>query len=190
MVTIHNFLFRSRSESIKSLEFFYFIHDLFVSLVSKYGQSNNSLILDFLRLLGGFYLWESKKIEGYTQALKDSVFWESRQFYRETMITFISGELTALEFAGEFYDRLLLEKAKADDLLHDYKQQVDIKLSPKSFQFSKIILSFELPLEAYQDEMEEVEDQELSQNDLTFTEDYFREAIANALEEVNKYFPD
>jgi hypothetical protein len=38
--------------------------------------------------------------------------------------------------------------------------------------------------------MEEVEDQELSQNDLTFTEDYFREAIANALEEVNKYFPD
>lgn len=69
--------------------------------------------------------------------------------------------------------------------------QLHIQLDPNSFQFSKIILGFELPLEAYQNEMEEfeVEDQ-VPENDLSFTEDSLRKGVKRAIKEVNKYFTD
>lgn len=69
------------------------------------------------------------------------------------------------------------------------QKQVDIELNPKSFQFSKIILNFELTLGVYQNEMEEfkMEDQ-VPINGLSFIEDSLRKGVKRALEEVNKYF--
>ena len=66
---------KNRNESIESLEFFYFLQKLFLSLRGTYGKSTNPLILDFLELLEGFYSRESKKIYPYMQALTDQVFW-------------------------------------------------------------------------------------------------------------------
>lgn len=68
------FLRKSRNQDIESLEFFYFIHKLFFRLVGEYGKTNNPLIIDFLKVLGGFDSWESKKIDAYSKALTDSVF--------------------------------------------------------------------------------------------------------------------
>ena len=107
------------------------------------------------------------------------------------MQKFVVGELNALEFAQEFSDRLLAEKAESNILLEDFQKQADIELNPKSFQFSKIILDFELVLEVYQNEMEELEvGDQLSENDFSFTEDSLKEGVRRALEEVNKYFAD
>ena len=93
------FLKKNRNQSIESLEFFYFLQKLFFSLRGTYGKSTNPLILDLLKVLEGFYSWESKKIYPYMQALTDKVFWGSSKFYRETMRKFVGGELNALEFA-------------------------------------------------------------------------------------------
>ena len=82
----------------------------------------------------------------------DFVFWKSKEFYRETMQKFVLGELNALEFAQEFSNRLLAEKAQSNILLEDFQKQADIQLNPKSFQFSKIILNFELLLEVDQND--------------------------------------
>jgi len=107
------------------------------------------------------------------------------------MQKFVVGELNALEFAQEFSDRLLAEKAESNILLEDFQKQADIELNPKSFQFSKIILDFELLLEVYQNEMEELEvGDQLSENDLSFTENSLKEGVRRVLEEVNRYFAD
>ena len=107
------------------------------------------------------------------------------------MQKFVVGELNALEFAQEFSDRLLAEKAESNILLEDFQKQADIELNPKSFQFYKIILDFELLLEVYQNEMEELEvGDQLSENDLSFTENSLKEGVRRVLEEVNRYFAD
>jgi len=48
------FLKKSRKQSIESLEFFYFLQELFLSLVGEYGKSTNPLIIYFLKVLEGF----------------------------------------------------------------------------------------------------------------------------------------
>jgi hypothetical protein len=107
------------------------------------------------------------------------------------MQKFVGGELNALEFAQEFSDRLLAEKAESNILLEDFQKQADIELNPKSFQFSKIILKFELLLEVYQNEMEELKvGDQLSENELSFTEDSLKEGVKRELEKVNQYFTD
>jgi len=107
------------------------------------------------------------------------------------MEKFGGDELNALEFAQEFLDRLPAEKAESNILLEDFQKQTDIELNPKSFQFSKIILDFELLLEVYQNEMEELEmGDQLSENDLSFTEDSLKEEVRRVLKEVNSYFAD
>ena len=89
------------------------------------------------------------------------------------MQKFVTGELSSLEFAEEFSDRLLAQKAEANNLLKDFQKQANIELNPKSFQFSRIILEFELPLLAYQDEMEDLEAaDQLTKDNLSFTEDF------------------
>ncbi len=181
---------KNRNQSIESLEFFYFLQKLFFSLRGTYGKSTNPLILDFLKVLEGFYSWESKKIYPYIQALTDQVFWGSSKFYRETMGKFVGGELNALEFAQEFSDRLLADREEANNLLEDFQKQANIELNPNIFEFSKIILDFELLLEVYQNEVEELETGESSENDLSFTQDSILEGVKHALEKTNKYFTD
>lgn len=107
------------------------------------------------------------------------------------MQKFVVGELNALEFAQQFWDRLLAEKEESNILLKDFKKQVDIELNPKSFQFSELLLDFDLPLEVYQNEIEELEmGDEFSENDLSFTADSLKERVRRRLEEVNRYFED
>lgn len=165
------FLKKNRNKSIESLEFFYFLQKLFLSLRGTYGKSTNPLILDFLKVLEEFYSWEYKKIDPYPymQALTDQVFWRSSKFYRETIRKFVGGELNALEFAQEFSDRLLADREEANNLLEDFQKQANIELNPNIFEFSKIILDFELLLEVYQNEVEELETGESSENYLSFT---------------------
>ncbi len=184
------FLKKNRNQSIESLEFFYFVQKLFLSLRDTYGKSSNPLILDFLKVLEGFYSSESKKIYPYIQALTDQVFWESSKFYRETMRKFVGGELNALEFAQEFLDRLLADREEANNLVEDFQKQANIELNPNIFEFSKIILDFELLLEVYQNEVEELETGELYENDLSFTQNSILEGVKHALEKINKYFTD
>lgn len=148
------------------------------------------MILDFLKVLEGFYSWEAKKIYPYIQALTDQVFWESSKFYRETMQKCVGGELNALEFAQEFSDRLLADREESNNLLEDFQKQANIELNPNIFEFSKIILDFELLLEVYQNEVEELETGESSENDLSFTQDSILEGVKRALEKINKYFTD
>ena len=184
------FFKKNRNQYIESLEFFYFLQKLFLSLRSTYGKSTNPLILDFLKVLEGFYSWESKKIYPYIQVLTDQVFWGSSKFYRETMGKFVGGELNALEFAQEFSDRLLADREEANNLVEDFQKQANIELNPNIVEFSDIILDFELLLEVYQNKVEELETRESSENELFFTQDSILEGVKRALEKINKYFTD
>ena len=49
------FFKKNRNQSIESLKFFYFLQKLFLSLRGTYEKSTNPLILDFLKVLKGFY---------------------------------------------------------------------------------------------------------------------------------------
>ena len=106
------------------------------------------------------------------------------------MRKFVGSELNALEFAEEFSDRLLADREKANNLVKDFQKQADIELNPNIFEFSKLILGFQFPLEVYQNEVEELETRELSENDLSFTQDSILEGVKCALEKINKYFTD
>lgn len=181
---------KNRNQFIESLEFSYFLRKLLRSLRITDERSTNPLILHFVTVLEGLYSWESKKVGPYLLALQDQVFWGSSQFYRETMQKFVGGELNALEFAQEFSDRLLADKEKANDLVEDFRKQANVELDPNIYEFSKIILAFEIVLEVYQNEVEDVETGELSENDLSFKPDSILEGVKNALAKINKYFTD
>lgn len=181
---------KNRNQSIESLEFYFFLKKLFLSLRDTYRENTNPLILDFLKVLEGLYSWESKKICPCLQALTDQVFWGSNKFYRETMRKFVGGELNTLEFAQEFSDRLLADREEANHLVEDFRKQANIELNPNIFEFSKIILDFELLLEVYQNEAEELETGELSENDLSFTPNSVLEEVKHALKKIDKYFAD
>ena len=165
---------------------------MFKYLTQKYENNNNSLIIDFIKTINDLTSWEFRKTRGYSQALTDSVFWESREFYRQTMIEFLAGKLNGLEFTTIFWDRLSVEKAKSENLEKNFKKQNSIELNSKSFQFSKIILAFDLLLYSYQSEIEDLNtEDEVSDNDnLCIREDYIREHVKLVIEEINKYFMD
>ena len=189
------FFKKNRNQYIESLEFFYFLQKLLFSLKSRYGKSINPLILDFLNVLEIFYSWESKKIYPYIRSLTDQVFWKSSKFYRETMREFVNGELNVLEFAEKFSDHLLADKEKANNLVEDLQKQANIELNPDIFEFSKIILDFELILEVYQNEIDdyEIDDynrKESCENNLSFTQDSILQIVIQALEKSEKYFTD
>ena len=184
------FLKSNRDQYIESLQFFYFLNKLFFYLLDKDQKTTNPLILGLVKVIKTFYSWESDKISPYLQALKDQVFWESSKFYRETMQKFVDGKLNALEFAQEFSDRLLADREKANNLAKDFQKQANIELNPNIFEFSEIILNFELLLEIYQNEAEDLKTGELSENDLSFTQDSVLEGVKRALEKLNKYFID
>ena len=54
-INLYEYLTPPRNQSVESLEFFYFLQELFLSLVGEYGKSTNPLILDFLKVIEGFY---------------------------------------------------------------------------------------------------------------------------------------
>lgn len=181
---------KNRNHAIESLQFYYFLRKVHLSLRGTSEKTSNSLVLNFVTILEGLETWESHRIQPYLSALDDEIFWKSSNFYRATMQKFVDGELNALEFAEEFSDRLLADREKAKDLVEDFQKQADIEFNLDIAGFSEIILAFQLPLEVYQNEAEDLETGELSEKDLSFTPDSILEGVKLALEKINKYFKD
>ena len=113
----------------------------------------------------------------------DSVFWESWEFYREIMIKFVAGELNGSEFVDQTLYSILSDKKEAQSLEEDFQRQITLELDSKSFQFLKIILNLQLPVEAFDDEPEEDDEN-------YFTEEKLREGVKLVLIAMEKYFKD
>lgn len=134
------------------LKFFYCISDVQSYLVTDYGKSKNILIVNFLNLLELSSSWYFSQVKNYCQSLIDYVFWQSRDFYFESLRKFVAGELNASEFVNRVLYPILSNKREADDLKREFSRQVNLDLDSKSFEFSKILLALILPLEGFDEE--------------------------------------
>ena len=174
------FFQEDRKKSIESLEFFFFLGDLYLSLLEK-NDTENSFIQEFLGVIASNYSWQYYKIKNYATSLKDYVFWESSEFYLKSMQKFVSHELTGAEFVNEFFFKILNDRKEYSILQKDFKRQAKLELNPKSYQFSEIIDNFYLALEAF--------DSEPEPGDSGFlTEDQLRQIVKDVLPRVEKYF--
>jgi hypothetical protein len=99
------FFNEDRKESIQSLEFFFFLGDIYFSLLKK-NDTENIFIQEFIKVLGKNYFWQQYTIKNYEISLRDHVFWQYREFYLEQMQKFVSHELTGREFVNHFYFKL------------------------------------------------------------------------------------
>lgn len=89
-----------------------------------------------------------------------------------------------IKFYIQFYlIKNLSDKKEAQSLEEDFQSQLTLELDSKSFQFSKIILNLQLPIEAFDDEPEEDDEN-------YFTEEKLREGVKLALIDMEKYFKD
>lgn len=122
----------------------------------------------------------------FVPSLKNCVFWRSRFFYSEIMEDFVNGKLNGIEFAESFYDRILDDKEKFDNLLNYYQKEKEfyIEIYPRSFKFSEIIIEFEGYLPVYINEMEE----RIYEDKLLITEECLKEEIGRALKYTDLYF--
>ena len=182
-MNILKFFEKSKEESSELLEFFYCLAEVVNSLKIKYRKSNNILIVNFIKLLEWCRSWLSTQVEDYAQSLTDYIFWQSRQFYLENMRKFVAGELSGSEFVDRVLYSILSDKKEAQSLEENFHDQLTLELDSKSFQFSKIILNLQLPIEAFDDEPEE-------DNGKYFTEEELREGVKFALIDMEKYFKD
>jgi len=177
------FFNEDRKESIQSLEFFFFLHDFYFHLLEKTEKTNskNSAMNEFVDAIKSYYDWQFYKIHNYSASLMDYVFWQYREFYLEQMQKFVSHELTGREFVDHFYFKLLNDRDESNLLKKDFKKQERLELTPKSYQFSKIIDDFYFALEAFDGEPEP--------GDSSFlTEDQLRQIVKDVLPRVEKYF--
>ena len=99
------------------------------------------------------------------------------------MQKFVSHELSGSEFVSTIFFRILKDKKESNLLKKDFERQATLELNPKIFQFSKIISSLYLVLEAFDEELE-VEDS------ACLTEDQLRQIVKDVLPKVQKYFID
>ena len=115
------FFQEDRKKSIESLEFFFFLGDLYFSLLKKTDTENN-LIQEFIGVIASNYFWQSYKIKNYSISLRDHVFWESSEFYLKSMQKFVSHELTGAEFVNEFFFKILNDRKEYSILEKDFKR--------------------------------------------------------------------
>ena len=94
-MNILKFFEKSKKESIESLGFFYCLAEVVNYLQSKYGKSNNILIVNFIKLLEWCRSCLLSQVEDYEQSLTDYIFWQSREFYLESMRKFVAVCLNA-----------------------------------------------------------------------------------------------
>lgn len=177
------FLGESQKESIESLEFFYFLCEIDVSLLKKYRSSKNSLIQGFLRTVAEYKRWQVSRVNDYATALSDSVFWESSEFYLESIQKFVSGEYSGSEFVDMMFYRIIDDRKKALLLAKDFQKQTRVTINPKNFEFSKIIYDLKLVLITFDDEPEDGDSSYLTENQL-------REIVRTVLPKVERYFTD
>ena len=168
----------NRKEQIQSLEFFQCLTEVVNYLQINYGDNKNIAILGLLQVLVCYRDFQWSQIRDYGQLLSDSIFWQSRKFYRKNMRKFVDGELDGSEFVSRVLYRILSEREDAQNLEEDFYRQRTIDLDPKSFQFSKIILNLVLPLEGFDEDP----------NKSFFNEKELQDGIKIALKEMDKYF--
>jgi len=97
------------------------------------------------------------------------------------MQKFVSHELTGREFVEHFYFKLLNDIDEHHFLKKDFKKQETLKLTPESYQFSKIISDFYFVLKAFDDDPEPDDSTFVSENQL-------RQIVKDVLTRVEKYF--
>ena len=72
-MSIKNIFEDNRSQSIESLEFFFFLKEIYFSLLEK-NDSKNNQIQEFIDIIGKNYYYQSYKIQDYITSLHDYVF--------------------------------------------------------------------------------------------------------------------
>jgi hypothetical protein len=110
----------NRSQSIESLQLF-FLREIYFSLLEK-NDSENSLIQEFIDVVGNNYYWQSYKIQNYVTSLSDHIFWESSKIYLESMKKFVSRECSASDFASTVFFLILNDKNRSELLIKDFKK--------------------------------------------------------------------
>ncbi len=150
-MSIKNIFEDNRSQSIESLQFFFFLKEVYFSMLKK-NDSKNNQIQEFIDIIGKNYYWQSYKIQNYITSLRDYVFWEASEIYLENMKKFVSHESSVSDFACTVYFLIFLirnDTKESECLIKDFEKQATLELNPKIFQFSKIISDFELLLEGF-----------------------------------------
>ena len=177
-MNIKNIFEDNQSQSIESLEFFFFLTEIYFSLL-KDNDSKNTQIQEFIDIIGKNYYWQSYKIQNYTTSLRDYVFWESSEIYLEAMKKFVSYESSASDFACRVYFLIRNDIKESEYLIKDFEKQSTLEFNPKIFQFSKIISDFEFVLEGF-----------IPEPTTNLTEDELRQIVKDILPKVQKYFTD
>jgi len=71
-MSIQNIFEDNRSQSIESLEFFFFLKEIYFSLWKDNNRENNQ-IQEFIDIIGKNYYYQSSKIQNYITSLPDFV---------------------------------------------------------------------------------------------------------------------
>jgi hypothetical protein len=177
-MSIKNIFEDNRNQSIESLEFCFFLKEIYFSLLEKNNSKNNQ-IQEFIDIIGKNYYYQSYQIKDYITSLRDYVFWESSEIYLENMKKFVSHECSAADFACTIYFLIRNDIKESECLIKDFEKQATLELNPKIFQFSKIISDFELVLEGF-----------IPEPTTNITEDELRQIVNNVLPKIKKYFTD
>ena len=168
---------KNREKIIESLQFYYFLSEVYLNLEKKYSQTKNPLIKKFLKFLNWFWSWQHYQIKDYEQLLMDYPFWKSRKYYFEKISQFLSYEITALDFTVEIIYPIRADTREARELITNFRLQKEIILDYNSLKFSQIFLSLTPILEGFDEDTEQS----------FFTEEEFRQSIKNAWVELEKY---
>lgn len=177
-MNIKNIFTNDRDQSIESLQFFFFLNEVYFSLLKlKHENNENNQIQEFIDIIGKNYYYQSYKIKNYIISLNDYIFWQSRQAYIENMQKFIDEDCSTLDFAYRVYFLIKNNKKESESLVKDFKKQLTLELNPRIFQFSKIIGDLELVLEGF-----------IPESTTDLTEDELKIIIKNVLIKIQNDF--
>ena len=168
----------NREKSIESLQFSFFLKEIYFSLLDE-NDSKNSQIQEFINVVGKNYDWQSYQIQNYVTSLRDHIFWKSSGIYLENMQKFVSHECNAFDFACTVYLLIRNNLKESDDLIEYFEKQTTVELTSKNFQFSTVIHDFEELLETF-----------IFDPTTNVTEDELREIVKGVLPKIQKYFID
>lgn len=72
------FLNEDRKQHIESLEFFFFLGDLYSHVLEKQEKTNphNTAINAFSDAIKSYYCWQFYRIDNYSNSLSDYIFWK------------------------------------------------------------------------------------------------------------------
>jgi len=168
----------NRKESIESLQFFFFLNEVYFPML-KDNKIENKQIEEFINIIGKNYYYQSYKVQNYITSLQDYVFWESSEIYLENMKKFVSHQCSASDFASTVYFLIKSDIEESNCLIKDFEKQSTLELNPKIFQFSKTISDFEFLLHSF-----------IPERTTDLTDDELRQIIKNVLPKIQNYFTD